>query len=115
MNIAWNQSEKVLEAVLEHGGVAPAIVENDADFAEMIPDLVRGSFYHAGQVCVSVQKIYVNRDLCDLFIEKFVQANRKLIVGDPFDSATDVGPLITLDEVDRIEELILLIFVPALV
>jgi len=89
---------------LEHGGAAPVIVESDADFNEMIPDLVKGSFYHAGQVCVSVQRIYVNQDICDEFITKFTEATNKLIVGNPLDKQTDVGPLINTKEVDRVEE-----------
>ena len=89
---------------LEHGGAAPVIVESDADFSEMIPDLIKGGFYHAGQVCVSVQKIYVNQEICDRFVEEFFQAANKLIVGNPFDEKTDVGPLITTKEVNRVEE-----------
>ncbi len=88
---------------LEHGGVAPVIVEADADFEEMIPELVKGSFYHAGQVCVSVQRIHVNENICQEFLEKFKKATNQLIVGNPLDKSTDVGPLITVREVDRVE------------
>jgi acyl-CoA reductase-like NAD-dependent aldehyde dehydrogenase len=51
--------------LLEHGGVAPVIVEADADIEDMIPALAKGGFYHAGQVCVSVQRIYVQESICD--------------------------------------------------
>lgn len=104
--VGWYLKSKLspgTRCALEHGGAAPVIVENDADLAEIIPDLVKGSFYHAGQVCVSVQKIYVNQDLCDLFIEKFVEVTQKLVVGNPIDKRTDVGPLITPEEVGRVE------------
>lgn len=70
----------------------------------MIPDLVKGSFYHAGQVCVSVQRIYVNQEICNAFIEKFTEATNKLIVGNPLDVTTDVGPLINTNEVIRVEQ-----------
>lgn len=70
----------------------------------MIPDLVKGSFYHAGQVCVSVQRIYVNEDICDTFIKWFTEATNKLIVGNPLDKQTDVGPSINTKEVDRVEQ-----------
>lgn len=105
--VGWYLKSKLppgTRCALEHGGSAPVIVEKDANFEEMIPDLVKGSFYHAGQVCVSVQRIYVNQDICDLFIQKFSEATNKLIVGDPINKTTDVGPLITPKEVNRVED-----------
>lgn len=105
--VGWSLRSKLppgTRCALEHGGAAPVIVESDADFSEMIPDLVKGGFYHAGQVCVSVQKVYVNEEICDRFIEQFSSAVNKLIVGNPFDEKTDVGSLITPKEVDRVEE-----------
>ncbi|MDR7127969.1 acyl-CoA reductase-like NAD-dependent aldehyde dehydrogenase [Algoriphagus sp. 4150] len=105
--VGWYLKSKLspgTRCALEHGGAAPVIVEKDADFDEMIPDLVKGSFYHAGQVCVSVQRIYVDQELSELFIEKFLKATNRLKVGNPSESDTDVGPLITPKEVDRLEE-----------
>jgi acyl-CoA reductase-like NAD-dependent aldehyde dehydrogenase len=106
-NVGWYLKSKLspgTRCTLEHGGAAPVIVESDADFEEMIPDLVKGGFYHAGQVCVSVQRIFVNQDVCELFIEKFSQATNNLIIGNPIEKTTDVGPLITPKEVNRVEE-----------
>jgi len=88
---------------LEHGGVAPVIVEADADLQELIPALTKGGFYHAGQVCVSVQRIYVHEDICDDVAHKLAQSASKLIVGDPLDSKTEVGPLIAHSEINRVE------------
>ena len=105
--VGWSLKSKLppgTRCALEHGGAASVIVERDADFGEMIPDLVKGSFYHAGQVCVSVQKIYVNQEICDRFIKEFSEATNKLIVGNSFDKTTDVGSLITPKEVNRVEE-----------
>lgn len=105
--VGWYLKNKLApgtRCALEHGGAAPVIVESDADFNEMIPDLVKGGFYHAGQVCVSVQKIYINQDICQQFIEQFSEATSKLIVGNPVEKTTDVGPLISPKEVNRIEE-----------
>ncbi|MEN2402542.1 aldehyde dehydrogenase family protein [Flavobacterium sp. MC2016-06] len=105
--VGWYLKSKLApgtRCTLEHGGAAPVIVESDADFTEMIPDLVKGGFYHAGQVCVSVQRIYVNEEICDLFIEKFSDSVNKLVTGNPLDKKTDVGPLITPKEVDRVEQ-----------
>lgn len=89
---------------LEHGGVAPVIVENDADVESIVPSLVKGSFYHAGQVCVSVQRIFVHENLAESLAEKIAEQAKNLKVGDPLDEDTEVGPLISPDEVDRIEE-----------
>lgn len=88
---------------LEHGGVAPVIVESDADLKELIPALTKGGFYHAGQVCVSVQRLYVHEDICDNVAQQLTQSASKLIVGDPLDPKTEVGPLITHSEVERVE------------
>ncbi len=88
---------------LEHGGVAPVIVDATADIAASIAPLTRGGFYHAGQVCVSVQRVYLQRSIAEQFIAEFVAAVAKLKTGDPLDSETDVGPLIRTREVDRVE------------
>ena len=88
---------------LEHGGVAPVIVEPDADMTELIPALAKGGFYHAGQVCVSVQRIYVHESICDEVASKLSDVAKKLIIGDPLDPKTEIGPLITKNEVNRVE------------
>ena len=87
---------------LEHGGVAPVIVDKTADLSKVIPSLIKGGFYHAGQVCVSVQRIYLHKEIEKEFIKKFVEGVKKLKVGNPLDKKTDVGPLISPKEVDRI-------------
>lgn len=105
--VGWYLNSKVspgTRVALEHGGVAPVIVEADADLNETIPALVKGGFYHAGQVCVSVQRIYVHESICKDVADKITQAASKLIVGDQLDPKTEVGPLINHDEVNRVEE-----------
>ena len=89
---------------LEHGGSAPVIVESDADFDEMMPALLKGGFYHAGQVCVSVQRVFVHESICDKLASQLAEMATKLKVGDPLDESTEVGPLILPREVDRVEE-----------
>jgi acyl-CoA reductase-like NAD-dependent aldehyde dehydrogenase len=88
---------------MEHGGVAPVIVDRNADVEAMLPLLVKGGFYHAGQVCVSVQKVFVHEDDCDAISSALVELADKLIVGDPASDQTEVGPLIKPQEVDRVE------------
>lgn len=88
---------------LEHGGVAPVIVEKDADLTELIPSLLKGGFYHAGQVCVSVQKVFIHTSICEMVANQLAEEAKKLIVGNPLDEKTEVGPLITPSEVNRVE------------
>ncbi len=88
---------------LEHGGAAPVIVEKDADIKSMIPALGKGAFYHAGQVCVSVQRVYIENSILEDVSQQLVGYAKDLIVGDPLDPKTEVGPLILPREVDRVE------------
>ena len=87
---------------LEHGGVAPVIVDKTADIDEIVPGIARGGFYHAGQVCVSVQRVFVHEEIARSFAEKLAEIASGLIVGDPLDPKTDVGPLIAESEVVRV-------------
>ncbi len=106
-DVGWYLNSKVAHGTrvaLEHGGVAPVIVEKYADLDELIPSLTKGGFYHAGQVCVSVQRIYVHEDICDLVASKLSDAASKLVVGNQLDPNTEVGPLINNKEVDRVEQ-----------
>lgn len=105
--VGWYLRSKLAPGALcalEHGGVAPVIVDATADLDAAIAPLVRGGFYHAGQVCVSVQRVYLASSIADAFINKFVAATKELKTGDPLDATTDVGPLITQRELQRIED-----------
>jgi acyl-CoA reductase-like NAD-dependent aldehyde dehydrogenase len=93
-----------VRCALEHGGVAPCIVAGSARLELAVPAITRGGFYHAGQVCVSTQRVYVQESLHDLLVEALSEAAGQLIVGDAGDPATEVGPLIRPAEVDRVEE-----------
>jgi acyl-CoA reductase-like NAD-dependent aldehyde dehydrogenase len=89
---------------LEHGGVAPVIVAADADLKSALPVLAKGGFYHAGQVCVSVQRVFAEESIADAVAKGLARECRKMKVGDPTKAATDVGPLIKPGEVDRVHE-----------
>jgi len=104
--VGWYLRSKLspgTRCALEHGGAAPVIVEPDADVGSMLPALLQGGFYHAGQVCVSVQRVFVHESICESLANQLADGAKKLIVGDPLDEKTDVGPLILPREVDRIE------------
>ena len=88
---------------LEHGGVAPALVAADADLDAAVPKLAKGGFYHAGQVCVSVQRIYAHRSVAEPLALRIAEVGRALVVGDPTSPDTEVGPLIRHQEVERVD------------
>jgi acyl-CoA reductase-like NAD-dependent aldehyde dehydrogenase len=92
---------------LEHGGAAPVIISRDADIEAAVPLLAKGGFYHAGQVCVSVQRIFVHADIARDVAERLTNAVKHLRVGDPLYETTDVGPLIRHREVNRVHEWVL--------
>ena len=89
---------------LEHGGVAPVIVGDDFDRELALASVLKGGFYHAGQVCVSVQRVFAPRAVAADFAEALAAKARALRVGDPTDAATEVGPLIREAEVTRVAE-----------
>jgi acyl-CoA reductase-like NAD-dependent aldehyde dehydrogenase len=89
---------------LEHGGAAPVIVDKSADVAPMMSLLAKGGFYHAGQVCVSVQRVYVHEDMSADIAQQLADIASTLKVGDQLDPATEVGPLISPAEVARVEQ-----------
>ncbi len=89
---------------LEHGGAAPVILTESADLDRAVPSLAKGGFYHAGQVCVSVQRVYAHASVCRTFADGLAAAASEMVVGDPTDKATEIGPLITPGEVDRVHE-----------
>ncbi|MCX6934884.1 MAG: aldehyde dehydrogenase family protein [Verrucomicrobia bacterium] len=92
------------QCVLEHGGVAPVIVEADANLEEAIPLLVKAGFYHAGQVCVSLQRVYAHKSIAQGVAQQMAEKAAKLVVGDPADPKTEVGPMISHAECDRVAE-----------
>jgi len=88
---------------LELGSNSSVILEPDSDMDTMIPRCVAGSFTHSGQVCISVQNIYVHESIEKEFTERFVAATQKLRIGHPLDENTDVSSLITVQEAERVE------------
>src|SRR5690606_27516870 len=79
-----------------------AIVHNDANLETAIPSLLKGGFYHAGQVCVSTQNVYLHRGIYEEVTARLKLGVEKLRVGDPTSPDTDVGPLISQGDVERV-------------
>ncbi|HXH73497.1 MAG TPA: aldehyde dehydrogenase family protein [Bacteriovoracaceae bacterium] len=103
--VGWNLRKIIAPGTrlsLEHGGQAPAIIREDADLEQAVQALIRGAFYHAGQVCISTQRIFVHHSLFKNFLASFHKETLKLKIGDARSETTDVGPLIRSGEVTRI-------------
>lgn len=88
---------------LELGNNSAVIIEDDANLDEAVPRCVAGSFAHSGQVCISVQRIFVHEKIRDEFLERFVEGARKLKIGHPGEDSTDISSLITVKEAERVE------------
>ena len=104
--VGWYLNSKVspgTRVALEHGGAAPAIVGPDADLDQILLPLMKGGFYHSGQVCVSVQRVMAHKAIAQQLAENMANAANELMVGDPVKKDTDCGPLILPREVDRVE------------
>jgi acyl-CoA reductase-like NAD-dependent aldehyde dehydrogenase len=105
--VGWMLKSKLApgtRCALEHGGVAPVIVSADADLDDVVERVAKGGFYHAGQVCVSVQRIFCDSQIIDVFSKKLAEAANKLEVGDPTKPNTEVGPLISAKECQRVSD-----------
>ena len=89
--------------LLELGGNAAAIVHDDADLDWAATRLAVGAFAYAGQVCISVQRLYLHEAIYDEFMDRFLAAVKKLPVGDPADAHTVIGPMIDQAAADRVE------------
>lgn len=87
---------------LELGSNSALIIEPSVPVEKIVKRCVEGAFSFSGQVCISLQRIYVNRKVYDEFVKAFVEETKTLIIGDPLDENTDVSSMINTDEVDRI-------------
>ena len=90
------------KVALELGNASPVIVEPDADLELATSKVATHAFSYAGQTCVSVQRVYVQRDVIDAFLELLGPKVQALRIGDPADETTDVGPVIDAPNRDRI-------------
>jgi acyl-CoA reductase-like NAD-dependent aldehyde dehydrogenase len=102
--VGWGLQERAprKRVRLELGNSTPAIVAADADLESAAAKLAANAFSFAGQSCISVQRIYVERAVHDDFVARFVPKVEALKVGDPADEATDVGPVIDAEARARI-------------
>jgi acyl-CoA reductase-like NAD-dependent aldehyde dehydrogenase len=105
--VGWMLRSKLApgtRCALEHGGAAPVIIAPPFDREAALASILKGGFYHAGQVCVSVQRLFVPQAEAVEFAEALAQRASELVVGAPEDAKTEVGPLIRPAEVTRVAE-----------
>lgn len=101
--VGWALKQKAgkKKVALELGGNAGVIVHSDADVENAADRCVAGGFSYAGQSCISVQRIYVQRSVQEKFLARLLEGVKKLELGDPLDESTDVGPMISEDAARR--------------
>jgi acyl-CoA reductase-like NAD-dependent aldehyde dehydrogenase len=104
--VGWGIRSKVphKKVNLELGSNAPLIVHADGDWEAAADKAQIHAFSHAGQSCISIQRMLIHEEIADAFTERLVANVKKLTVGDPLDPGTDVGPLITGEDRDRVKQ-----------
>ena len=105
-SVGWRMKERAgkKKVVLELGGNAGVIVDKGADLDWAVKRSLVGAFGYSGQVCISVQRMFVHEDVWDAFMDKFLAGVAALTVGDPADPATDVGPMVDAKAASRTKQ-----------
>jgi betaine-aldehyde dehydrogenase len=101
--IARIAAEKLMPVSLELGGKSPTIVFADADLDHAVNGVIFGIFSSSGESCIAGSRLFVERKIYDVFLDKLVAKTRALKVGDPVDPATHMGPLVSQDHRRKIE------------
>jgi acyl-CoA reductase-like NAD-dependent aldehyde dehydrogenase len=106
VDVGWSIKERAVrkKVGLELGNNAPVIIEPDADWKTAAEKIAVAGFSHAGQSCISTQRVYVHADAVEDFLGVLVPKVEALVVGDPMDDATDVSALISAGDRDRVHE-----------
>ncbi len=105
--VGWMLRSKLhpgTRCALEHGGAAPVIVSHDADLEMALPRIARGAFFHAGQACVSVQRVFCHNSVVADVATRLADMGSQMNIGNPLLMTTDVGPLIGHSEVGRVDQ-----------
>jgi acyl-CoA reductase-like NAD-dependent aldehyde dehydrogenase len=100
MTLAGNTVKRLQ---MELGGKNPVIILDDADVSTAATALVRFQFSNSGQVCAAPGRFYVHEKVYDEFLEKFTTATKKMVVGDPNEEKTEIGPLVSAEHRNKVE------------
>ncbi|ABK43348.1 aldehyde dehydrogenase [Magnetococcus marinus MC-1] len=104
--VGWKMKSEAgkKKVVLELGGNAGLIIDHNVkDWDHLIQRAILGAFYQCGQVCISVQRIFVHQDVMGEFRARFAKAAQALVIGDPLDAKTTLGPVIDRANVERLQ------------
>jgi acyl-CoA reductase-like NAD-dependent aldehyde dehydrogenase len=103
--VGWRMKERAgkKKVTLELGGNAGAYIDNDADLDFAVSRIRTGGFAYAGQACISVQRVFIHRERYEEARSKIVEAISSLKTGDPMDASTELGPMISVKEAERVE------------
>ena len=99
-------AERLCPVTLELGGKDPMVVLDDADLDRAVAGALWGSFFNCGQVCSGVERIYVDRSVYDEFAQRLAEGARGLRLGVGSDPEAEVGPLISAEQRERVEDLV---------
>ena len=104
--VGWELKRKAhrKKITLELGGNAALVVEPDANLEYAVKRAVFGAFSFSGQICISIQRIFLHKKIYDAFMADFVSQTKKLKIGNPLDKDTDIGPMINLNAAKKTEE-----------
>jgi acyl-CoA reductase-like NAD-dependent aldehyde dehydrogenase len=105
-DIMRSASGTLKRAQMELGGKNPFIVLDDADIDKVVPMAAGSTCHNTGMVCASPGRYYVHEKIHDEFVEKFIAALKKVKVGDPNDESTEMGPVVSAEHRDRVEDFI---------
>jgi acyl-CoA reductase-like NAD-dependent aldehyde dehydrogenase len=101
--IAKSAADNLTKVSLELGGKAPNIVFADADIEQAVSGAMMSIFFNQGQVCCAGSRLFVEEGVKDQFLERFQEKSKNIAVGDPMDKATQMGPQVSLEQLDRIK------------
>ncbi len=105
-DIGWELKKRAHKKIvtLELGGNAAVVIEPDANLDFALPRTVLGAYAYSGQICISIQRIYLHEKIYERFMSDFIDSVKNLKMGDPMKESTDVGPMINAEAAAQTEE-----------
>ncbi|MFQ6082122.1 MAG: aldehyde dehydrogenase family protein [Candidatus Aminicenantia bacterium] len=105
-SVGWELKKKAYKkkVTLELGGNAAVVIEPDANLEYAVKRTVSGAFSFSGQICISIQRIFLHQKIYDRFMADFISQTQKLKMGNPLDKKTDIGPMINIKAAEKTEE-----------
>ena len=100
--VAATAAESLKHVTLELGGKSPLIVFDDADLDNAVSGAMLGNFYSTGQVCSNGTRVFVHRSVADEFVARLVARTERIVLGDPLDEQTQMGPLVSEQQLRRV-------------